>query len=164
MTHPVSTAKSSSLAGSTLHPAHCTVYITHCTCTWKCPWIWTCTLHTTSWTLYTAHHMFKVHFANLSLHTAGIQNLPKLVWRFTWWNVPWSIQSHVWTNLCMWRHFNWGRCLLIQVLTIQSPALGAAPAITKTELFWRHGPVPHLFPCSSIDWTTVFYIGLTNPL
>ena len=63
MTHPVSTAKSLSLAGSTAHPAHCPVYITHCTCTCKCLWIWTCTLHTKYWTLYTAHHMFIVHFA-----------------------------------------------------------------------------------------------------
>ena len=53
-----STAKSSSLALSTLHLAHCTVYIMHCTCTW----IWTYSLHTTHWTLYSAHHMFILYF------------------------------------------------------------------------------------------------------
>ena len=90
MTHTVSTAKSSS--GSILHPEHCTVYITHCTYTRKCPWTWTCTLHITHWTLYTAHHMFILHFTDVSLHTANIQNLPELVSRFTWQNVPWFIK------------------------------------------------------------------------
>ena len=40
---------------------------------------------------------------------------------------------------------------------------GAAPAnlaIPVLRLFYRHGPVPHLFPCSSIDWTSVFCIGI----
>ena len=42
LTYPVSTAKSSYLAGSTLHPIHCTVYSTHCTCTCKWTCIFTC--------------------------------------------------------------------------------------------------------------------------
>ena len=92
MTHPVSTAKSSYLAGSTLHPAQCTQHLHTAPSTCKCPWIWICTLHTTYWTLYTAHHMFIVHFENLSLHTANIQNLPVLVSRFTWRNVPWFME------------------------------------------------------------------------
>ena len=40
--------------------------------------------------------------------------------------------------------------------------MGAAPAnlaIPVPVLFWRLLPVPHLFPCSSIDWTTVFWIA-----
>ena len=58
-------------------------------------------------------------------------------------------------KVMLWRHFSWCRCLITQVLAVQSPALGAAPAIPMTGLFWRHRPVPHLFPCCSSDWTTV---------
>ena len=45
---------------------------------------------TTYWTLYTAHHMFILHLENISLHAANIQNLPELVSRLTWRNVPWT--------------------------------------------------------------------------
>ena len=44
---------------------------------------------------------------------------------------------------------------------------GAAPAnlaIPVPQLFRRLLPVPHQFPCSSIDWTTVFCIGLYSNL
>ena len=36
----------------------------------------------------TLHTKFILHLANVSHHTAKIQNLPKLV---SWWNVPWYI-------------------------------------------------------------------------
>ena len=42
--------------------------------------------------------------------------------------------------------------------SIRKPA-PANLAIPVPRLLWRHGPVPHLFPFSSIDWTTVFCIG-----
>ena len=83
LTYPVSAFKSLPVAGNTLHTAHCTVYTTHCTCTWTC----TCTLHTTHLTLQTAHIAFILLFANLSLHTANIQNFPELYSRYTWQNV-----------------------------------------------------------------------------
>ena len=44
--------------------------------------------------------------------------------------------------------------------------VGAPPvylAIPVPQLFWRLLPVPHLFPCSSIDWTTVFCIETNRP-
>ena len=69
MTHPFSTAKFPSFAGSTLHPANCTVYIMHSTCTCKCTGNCICTLHTTHWTLCITHHTFIMHAAHLSLHT-----------------------------------------------------------------------------------------------
>ena len=87
MNHPVSASKSSPLAGGTLHLAYCTVYAEHCTCTCTCPC--TCKLHTTHFTLHTTHQAFILHFANLPLHTANIQNLHELDSRFTWRNVPW---------------------------------------------------------------------------
>ena len=64
--------------------ALCTLHIVHYTLYWKCPWIWTCTLHNTHWTLDTAHHMFTLHVENVSLHTENIQNLPVLDLTFTW--------------------------------------------------------------------------------
>ena len=89
-THPVSAAKPLFLAGSILHPAHCTVYGTLRPAPAPANAA-ECSLHTTHWTLYTAHYMFTLHFANVSLDTANIQNMPDLVPRFTWWNVPWHI-------------------------------------------------------------------------
>ena len=83
------------MAGSTLHLVHFTVYIRHCTCTFKCPWIWTCILHNTHWTLYTAHHMFILYFSNVSLQNANIQKFPVLVSWFTWQNVSWQKKKWV---------------------------------------------------------------------
>ena len=54
------------VVGSTLPPAHCTVYTSYCTGTY--------TIHTTHWTLHTAHHTFILHLQNSSLRTANIQN------------------------------------------------------------------------------------------
>ena len=66
-----SSAKSSPVAGFTLHTASCTLHTTHCTCICTC----TCTLHTTKWTLHTAHQVFILHVAHLSLHSAHSQKL-----------------------------------------------------------------------------------------
>ena len=68
-TPPVSTAIFSFLAVSTVHPVHWTVYITHCTWTWKYTGNCICTLHTTHWTLFTTCRPFILHAVHLSLHT-----------------------------------------------------------------------------------------------
>ena len=104
------------------------MYITHCTSTCKCSWIWTCTLHTTYWTLYTAQDMFIVHFADLSLHTANIQNLSVLAPRFTGQNVPWlngyghGVDISVRLLFVFYQSYNW-----IQKLTL--PAKGQSPSL-----------------------------------
>ena len=61
------------MAESTQHNVHCTLYTTHWTWTRTCTWTCTCTLHTTHWTLHTAHHTFILHGAHLSRHTVFSQ-------------------------------------------------------------------------------------------
>ena len=78
LTHPVSTAESSSLAGSTLHPEHCTVYITHSPCNCKCPWIWTC-IYTLYYILNTVHwtpHVYSTFNRFITSHCKH----PKFAW------------------------------------------------------------------------------------
>ena len=62
-------------------------------------------------------------------------------------------------KVMFWRHFSWCRFLLTQVLAVQSPAFGAAPAIPKAELSWRHGSVPHIIPFCSSDRSRVCWFG-----
>ena len=82
----VSTAKSSSVAGSTLHTEHCKVYTSHYTCTCKCTCVFTCTLHSTHWTLYTAGHKCILNAAHLSFQTENILNLREWHSKLTWQN------------------------------------------------------------------------------
>ena len=49
-------------------------------------------LHIEHSTLHTTN-MFIPYFANVSLYTATIQNFPELASRFTWQNIPWSIEE-----------------------------------------------------------------------
>ena len=64
------------------------------------------------------------------------------------------------TNHFSWGHlFNWGHSCIGNWLNCHRGAAPANLAIPVPELFWQLLPVPPLFPCSSIDWTTVFCIA-----
>ena len=67
-------------------------------------------------------------------------------------------------------HFSWGHpftgatpVLSVNWTVIRGVAL-ANLAIPVPLLFWRLLQVPHLLPCSSIDWTQVFCIVKTSLL
>ena len=67
-------------------------------------------------------------------------------------------------------HFSWGHPftgatpVLSVNLTVFRGVASANLAIPVPLLFWRLLPVPHLFPCSSNYWSTVFCIQLISIL
>ena len=86
MTYPVSTAKSSSVAGSTLHIAEDTLHTTHTPANAPA----SAPAQNTHWILYTACHILILNSEHLSLHTENINKQKMLEWhsRFTWQNEP----------------------------------------------------------------------------
>ena len=52
--------------------------------------------------------------------------------------------------------------LQLTTVTVIRRAAPAKKAIQGSRLFRGLLPEPPLFPCSSIDWTTVFCIGATS--
>ena len=56
LTYLISTAKSSPVAGSTLHTAHCTLHTAHCS------------LHSIHWTLYLQLHLYTSYYTLNMVH------------------------------------------------------------------------------------------------